>query len=156
MTLARYTKPIIAGAAVLLATCTSTDSIVGSVDGKLALGTWGGDNAGAIVADTVAHIHIGCTFGDIPGRVALDASGRFSVSGSYVLRAYPVMVGPSLPAQFSGQVTGTTLVFSVIVNDTVQKTSVTLGPASVVLGVGPKMGPCPICRVPGSRMQSRR
>jgi hypothetical protein len=138
-------------AVLLLATCTSADSIVGSVGGKLAIGTWGGDNTGAIVIDTVAHIHIGCTFGDIPGRVVLDADGRFTASGSYMLRAYPVAVGPSVPAQFTGRVTGKTLTLSVTVNDTVQKTTVSLGPVSMVLGVEPKMGPCPICRVPGER-----
>lgn len=136
---------------LLASSCTSTDSIVGSVGSKLAIGTWGGDNTGAIVTDTVAHIHIGCTFGDIPGRVALDADGRFTTNGSYMLRAYPVAIGPSVPAQFTGRVTGKTLTLSVIVNDTVQKATVPLGPVSMVLGVEPKMGPCRICRVPGER-----
>jgi hypothetical protein len=145
----------VAVGALLLATCTSADSIVGSVGGKLAVGTWGGDNTGAIVTDTVAHIHIGCTFGDIPGRVALDADGRFTTNGSYMLRAYPVAVGPSVPAQFTGRVIGKTLTLSVTVNDTVQKTTMSLGPVSMVLGVEPKMGPCPICRVPGERSRMR-
>ena len=68
-----------------------------------------------------------------------------------MLRAYPVAVGPSVPAQFTGHVTGKTLTLSVMVNDTVQKATVSMGPVSMVLGVEPKMGPCPICRVPGER-----
>jgi hypothetical protein len=114
----------------------------------LAVGTWGGDNVGMIVTDSVTHVHLGCTFGDVPGKVPLDADGRFSVDGSYVLRAYPVMVGPPLPAQFSGRVTGQTLTFAVAVNDTVEGRVVALGPATVTFGREPKMGPCPICRAP--------
>ena len=33
--------------------------------GPLAAGTWGGDNAGLIASDTSAHVHIGCTLGDV-------------------------------------------------------------------------------------------
>lgn len=113
---------------------------------RLAVGTWGGENAGVIVGDTVAHVHIGCTFGDLPGPVPLDAAGRFTVQGSYVLRAYPIAVGPSLPARFTGVVDGGTLTLRVTVTDTVQHRVVELGPASVTYGREPRMGPCPICR----------
>ena len=60
----------------------------------LAVGTWGGDDAGVIVTESLAHVHIGCTFGDVTGEIAIDDEGRFTVDGSYVLRAYPVMIGP--------------------------------------------------------------
>jgi hypothetical protein len=115
------------------AACGGADSpfVVGN---KLTIGTWGGDNAGMIATDSVTHVHIGCTLGDVPGTIALDADGRFAVNGSYVLRAYPVYVGPRLPAQFSGQVVGNRLTFAIAVNDT--------------FGREPSMGPCPICRVP--------
>jgi len=116
--------------------------------GRLATGTWGGDNAGLIVNDTIAHAHVGCTYGNFAAPVALDADGRFNVPGSYVLRAYPIQVGPSLPAQFAGLVTGKRLTFTVAVNDTVEKRLVALGPVTVVLGEEPRLGPCPICRVP--------
>ena len=127
----------------------------GSVDGKLAIGTWGGDNAGVIVIDSMAHVHIGCTFGDIPGRVMLDADGRFSLAGSYQLRAYPIAVGPTMPAQFTGRVEGSRLTFTVSVTDTIEDKVTTLGPASVVLGRDPQMGPCPICRDPLERRRFR-
>src|SRR5688500_18155949 len=84
-------------------------------DDELAIGIWGGDNAGVIVDDTIAHVHIGCTFGNFGGPVNLDASGRFTVAGSYVLRAYPVLVGPSHPAQFSGLVQNNKLTLYVTV-----------------------------------------
>lgn len=84
----------------------------------------------------------------MPGRVQLDANGRFTTDGSYVLRAYPVQIGPSLPAQFSGRVAGGTLTLAIAVNDTVERKVVALGPITVIYGREPKMGPCPICRVP--------
>jgi hypothetical protein len=104
-----------------------------------------------IVADSVTHVHIGCTFGDVTGPIELDSDGRFTINGSYVLRAYPVAIGPSLPAQFSGQVTGRTLTLAVAVNDTVDKRVVALGPVTVTQGAEPQLGPCPICRIPGMR-----
>lgn len=136
--------------ALLLTACAGASPLPPS-DGLLALGTWGADNAGVIVTETVVHVHIGCTFGDLPGQAQLDASGRFTVDGSYVLRAYPVQLGPSLPAQFSGRVSGRTLTLAVAVNDTVEQKVVALGPVTVTFGREPRMGPCPICRTPGSR-----
>ena len=74
--------------------------------------------------------------------------GRFTVDGSYMLRAYPVAVGPTVPAQFSGQVVGATLTLAVAVDDTVENQLVSLGPVTVTHGREPEMAPCPICRVP--------
>lgn len=116
--------------------------------GALNEGTWGGENAGVIVTDSVTHVHIGCTFGDIPGRVAVDATGRFSADGSYILKAFPVISGPRLPAQFSGRVVGRSLTLAVAVNDTTTGKVVALGPVTVVYGRDPALGACPICRVP--------
>lgn len=132
---------------LLVGSC-SGSSLLPPSDGILALGTWGGDNAGVIVTDSAVHVHVGCTFGDMPGRVQLDANGRFTTDGSYVLRAYPVQIGPSLPAQFSGRVAGGTLTLAIAVNDTVERKVVALGPITVIYGREPEMGPCPICRVP--------
>jgi len=131
----------------LIAGCGGSDLLPPS-DGFLAVGTWGGENSGVIVTDSASHVHVGCTFGDMPGSIPLDASGRFTVDGSYVLRAYPVQVGPSLPAQFSGRVEGGRLTLAIAVNDTVEKKVVALGPITVIWGHDPRMGPCPICRAP--------
>jgi hypothetical protein len=134
-----------------LAMC--SDSLVAPPPGpNLALGTWGGNNAGVIVTDSQAHVHIGCTFGDVNGVVPVAGDGTFSVAGSYILRAYPVMVGPSLPALFIGRVAGAVLTLTVVVDDTVAKKTQTLGPVTVIWNKEPSMGPCPICRVPLRRM----
>lgn len=143
-------KSIIASLSVLLGSCLGSSSLPPD-DGFLALGTWGGDNAGVIVTEEVVHVHVGCTYGDMPAVIPLDASGRFTIDGSFVLRAYPVQVGPSLPAQFSGRVEGGTLTLAIAVNDTVEKKVVALGPITVVYGREPQMGPCPICRMPRPR-----
>ena len=138
---------VIAVAVVLLG-CSSSGISPLPLDGKLPLGTWGADDAGMIVGDTAMHLHIGCTFGDVSGRITLNASGSFDVSGSYMLRAYPVAVGPSMPARFSGQLDGSTATITVTVNDTIQHTTVVKGPVIVQYGEPPRMGPCPICRRP--------
>jgi hypothetical protein len=135
---------------LLLSACVDSGPLPPS-DDTLAIGTWGGDNAGVIVSESTSHVHVGCTFGDMPPGIQLDASGRFTVDGSYVLRAYPVQIGPPLPAQFSGRVIGRTLTLAIAVNDTVEKKVVSLGPISVTYGRTPNLGPCPICRVPRPR-----
>ena len=128
--------------------CASSGSAPVPVDGNLALGTWGGDNAGMIVGDTAMHLHVGCTFGDVSGRIALAPDGSFDVAGSYMLRAYPITVGPSVPARFRGRVDGAVATVTVTVNDTVQHATVLKGPVTVTFGDQPRMGPCPICRRP--------
>jgi hypothetical protein len=148
------TKRILIAAAAALAVLTCKHDAMPPLDGLVAVGTWGGDNSGAIVTDTLAHIHIGCTYGDVPGRIHVDDDGAFDVTGSYLLRAYPIAVGPTMPARFTGTVAGTTLVVTVVVNDTIEHKNVTLGPAKMFFGKEPSMGPCPICRTPGSRDMS--
>jgi hypothetical protein len=88
---------------------------------------------------------VGCTLGDFPAPVPLDAEGRFTADGEYVLQAYPVQLGPRLPAQFSGRVRGNLLSLAIAVHDTVNGKVVALGPVSVALGREPELGPCPIC-----------
>ncbi len=135
---------VVLAALVAALTCSSGTSLP-PFDGMLALGTWGGDSAGMIVGDTAMHIHIGCTYGDVSGRIPVGANGLFDVPGSYVLRAYPIAVGPSVPARFSGRLEGATVTITVTVDDTVQKKTVVLGPAVVVYGREPRAIPCPIC-----------
>ena len=133
---------------ILVAACSSPGTNLSPFTGELTLGTWGGSGAGLIVSDTSMHLHVGCTYGDVSGRIAFDATGAFDVSGSYMLHAYPITVGPSVPARFVGRLSGSTLTVTAIVNDTTQHTTVTRGPVSVTLGADPKLGPCPICRRP--------
>lgn len=114
-------------------------------DGLLPIGTWGGDGAGMIVSDTTMHLHVGCTYGDVRGRVQVVA-GAIDVDGSYMLRAYPITVGPAVPAHFAGRVVGDLATITVTVNDTVQHQTVVKGPVTVTLGQQPQLGPCPICK----------
>jgi hypothetical protein len=116
-----------------------------SLETVLSEGTWGGDDVGLIVNDVVAHVHFGCTFGDFPLPLALDEDDRFNLAGEYLLRAFPVAVGPPLPARLSGVVQGRRITLTVAVNDTVENRLVLLGPATVVYGREAEMGPCPIC-----------
>ena len=135
-----------AGAGMMLSVgCSGTVANLSPFSGELALGTWGGDAAGMIVSDTSMHLHIGCTYGDVSGRVVV-ASGSFDVSGSYMLRAYPIAVGPTVPARFTGKVTGNVATITATIDDTVQHQTVVKGPVVVTLGETPRLGPCPICR----------
>ena len=138
---------LVVGVTVAVAACGGR-SVTASTH-VLSIGTWGGENAGAIVDDTIVHVHIGCTLGNFTPPSVIDGEGRFSVDGSYTLRAFPVAVGPPVPAVFTGVVNGSELTLSVAVNDTVEKKLVPLGPVTVVLGREPRMQVCPICRKPG-------
>jgi hypothetical protein len=128
--------------------CSSTTSSVLPPDGLLQLGTWGGDSGAMIVSDTAMHLHISCTYGDVSGRIAVNTDGSFDVAGRYLLRAYPIAVGPTMPARFVGKLNGTTVTVSVTVNDTVQHATVVRGPVTVKLGDDPRLLPCPICQRP--------
>jgi hypothetical protein len=113
--------------------------------GPLATGTWGGENAGLIASDTSAHVHIGCTLGNVHQAIVVDPGGRFDVPGVYNVTAYPVYRGPDHPARFTGWTDGRMMSLSVTLTDT----AVTLGPVQLVFGRDPQMGPCPICRRSG-------
>jgi len=67
------------------------------------------------------------------------------VEGTYNVDAYPVNRGITHPARFSGQVIGSSMTLSVALTDTAR----VLGPVTLMYGKEPRMGACPICRVPG-------
>ena len=126
----------------------------GPDDRLLPAGTWGGKNAGMIVSDSGAHLHIGCTLGEVVVPISVDASGRFNVPESHNLTAYPVDRGIFLPARLTGQQDLLSVSITVTVDDTVNHTTVVLGPIRLRLGQRPEMGPCPICTTPGDRMRA--
>ena len=137
-------------AAIFMGSCDS-DGLTPPSTGFIAAGTWGGENSGMIVSDSSTHVHIGCTYGDIVGDIPIDDDGRFDIEGSYLLRAFPVAMGPTMPAQFTGTVRGAKLTLIVAVNDTIEQRLHILGPVNVQFGKDAKMGPCPICRKPVAR-----
>ena len=108
-------------------------------------GTWGGDNAGLIADDTSAHVHIGCTYGQVHQPIVPDAAGRFDVPGEQNITAHPVDLGVLHPARFSGRIANGRMSLTVALTDT----TVTLGPVQLTYGKEPKMQMCPICRRPG-------
>ena len=131
---------------IVAVACSSPTTILPPFDGAVAIGTWGGDSAGMIVTDTELHLHINCTYGSVSGRVPLSSSQRFDVAGSYQVRAYPIAIGPALPARFVGSIDGSRATVTVTVDDTVQKKTVVLGPVFVTYGKEPRSIPCPVCR----------
>ena len=109
--------------------------------GRVAVGTWGGRDAGMVVEERSAHVHIGCTRGDVGQGIPLDADGHFDVTGTYNVDAFPIDRGILHPARFAGDTDGRSLTLSVRLTDTGQ----TLGPVVLRLGVTPQMANCPIC-----------
>jgi hypothetical protein len=140
------TRYLRTGLLLLTLGCARNDSVMPPDRDRLSLGSWGGEDASVVVEDSVAHVHVGCTFGNFAAPVTVDMNGRFDVAGSYVLRAFPVQFGPELPARFAGSLDGNRLVFTVTVNDTVQDEVRVLGPSSVFYKRDAKMRACPICR----------
>jgi hypothetical protein len=109
----------------------------------------GARNAGLMADDTSAHVHIGCTYGDIHEAIVLDMSSRFDVPGEQNITAFPVDRGILHPARFTGSIDGRTLTLTVTLTDT----AVTLGPVVLTFEKEPIMGPCPICF--GKRARAR-
>ncbi len=124
---------------LLLAACGGSSPLLLN---RVPVGIWGGDDAGLIVTETGAHVHIGCTNGDVNGSMPVDAEGRFQVVGTYNVNAYPVDRGILHPARFNGATDGQTLTLTVTLTDTGE----VLGPVALTYGVQPRMQICPICR----------
>ena len=101
----------------------------------------GGSNTSLLADDTSAHIHVGCTNGNVHVPIVLDLRGRFDVTGVHNITAHPVDLGILHPARFSGTVHGRTMTLTVALTDT----AVTLGPVQLTFEKEPNMGPCPIC-----------
>jgi hypothetical protein len=100
--------------------------------------------------DTSAHVHIGCTYGNVHEAIVLDLSSRFDVAGEHNITAYPVDRGILHPARFTGSIDGRKMTLRVTLTDT----AVSLGPVVLTFDRQPQMGPCPICF--GKRARVRR
>jgi hypothetical protein len=127
----------------LLAACGASRLEPGSV----AVGTWGGEEAGLLVRPEGVHAHIGCTYGDVAGPIPFDADGRFDVAAQWNVSAFPIDRGVFHDARMSGRLRGRSLTFMARLTDTGQ----VLGPVAVTLGREPRMANCPICRTPKAR-----
>ena len=137
------TRRLLVPALALVAACGASRLEPGTV----ALGTWGGQEAGLLVRADGAHAHIGCTYGDVTGPIPFDADGRFDVAAQWNVSAFPIDRGIFHEARMSGRLTGRSLTFAAKLTDTGQS----LGPVAVTLGREPTMANCPICRNPKPR-----
>jgi hypothetical protein len=115
-------------------------------------GTFGGNAAAFMADDTSAHVHIGCTYGDIHEPIVLDLSSRFDFAGEHNITAFPVDLGVLHPARFIGSIDGRTMTLTVTLTDT----AVTLGPVSLTFEKEPTMGSCPKCFRKGVRTRPAR
>jgi hypothetical protein len=110
--------------------CGRNDSMA-SPTPSLTPGTWGSSEAQVVVTDSMTIVRVGCGEGHFTYHIETDASGVFAVSGTWVRNNQ--QAGTPLPADFSGQVVGTTLTFAVASgNDGVNPVNST-GPQTVVL-----------------------
>ena len=89
----------------------------GNVPAAIPHGKWGGQHAVLAVSDGGATVQFDCAHGTIPGPLALDADGRFSVPGDFVPEhGGPIRVGEveeHRPVRYYGRVRGRKMVLSV-------------------------------------------
>src|SRR5258708_39199810 len=93
------TRGLLAPALALVAACGASRLEPGTV----AVGTWGGEEAGLLVRADGAHAHIGRTYGDVTGPIPFDPDGRFDVAARWNVSAFPVERGGVQEARMSGR-----------------------------------------------------
>jgi hypothetical protein len=72
---------------------------------------------------------VGCGHGQF-SKPVIRADGRFDVDGTYRIEAGPVSLDPPPPARFSGSVTGSFLLLTVVPSAPLPAASYTLRPSS--------------------------
>jgi len=89
------------------------DTPAGPSGGLLATGRWTGSGACLAVAENGCNLVVGCGHGQFP-RVTVRRDGTFEVEGTYRIEVGPVSIEPAPPAHFSGMVTGSRLMLTVM------------------------------------------
>ncbi len=120
--------------------------------GAMLRGEFGGDGAALMATDSSAHVHVGCTYGDVHVPIVLDMNSRFDVAGEHNINAFPVDLGIFHPARFTGSIDGRTMTLTVTLTDT----TVILGPVSLTFEKEASMGSCPKCFGKGARARPGR
>ena len=127
-------------AALATMSCSGT---VTNDSGLLPTGTWGGPDVQLTVTSQGTTTQFVCAHGTIDQPIASDASGNFSASGTYVYEHPATVVGQpssdSHSARYDGQLSATTVRFSVTVPDKQQ----VFGPFTATLGA---TGPSSRCQ----------
>jgi hypothetical protein len=133
----------VAGAVVALGACASVGAAArGQTGHALPTGTWGGDHTAVTVTDSGARFEFDCASGRIATPVTVAADGRVSSEGVYVREhSGPVRldeVPADIPARYTGQLDGQTLVFQLTPSDTKEL----VGPFTVVRDAAPRVRKC--------------
>jgi len=115
----------------------------GAPDGRPAVGLWGGTGIRMDISAAGATIEYDCAHGTIDHPIVADRSGRFSVVGTHVREhGGPIRIDEpppdSHPARYDGELSGSTMQFTVTLLDTNQS----VGPFSAALGVTPRLVKC--------------
>ena len=106
----------------------SLSFLVSSQSGPI--GFWGGDGIATIVTDTQVQVEGLCFSGLMPQTLTTDAAGSFDMMGTYHVLAGPIRPGQQgVSAEFSGAITGNTMVMTIVVNS-----QFTLGPYTFTFG----------------------
>jgi hypothetical protein len=105
-------------------------------------GTWGGEHLALTVTDDGATLEFDCAAGKIATPLVTDTDGRIVAAGDYTPEQ-PGRVRPDEPpasrgAQYTGQLTGDTLVLSVALAESKE----TLGPFTVVKDAPARLHKC--------------
>lgn len=114
---------------------------IGTVTGKVPVGSWGGEHIALTVTQEGASFEIDCAHGTVNESLLIDANGRFSVRGIYVReRGGDLERGgqESHPAGFTGWSNGKRMTLTIKLTDTGQ----TIGEFNLTLGQEPHMTKC--------------
>ena len=108
----------------------------------LAAGVWGGDHIAMTITESSVHIELDCAHGDVPGSIAIDARGQFTVAGTFVREhGGPIRVDETIdahPAMYTGSVSSNTMTLTIQQTDTNQ----TIGTFTLVRGTQGRIVKC--------------
>jgi hypothetical protein len=79
-------------------------------------GEWGGEHVSLTITDAGSSLEFDCARGAIPGPFAVDAAGRFNLSGIYTPGTggpEPITPRPSQAAAYTGRVSGQRMTLTV-------------------------------------------
>jgi hypothetical protein len=119
---------------ITLAACGRTDAPLSPI-GTIVTGTWGASDVQLIAVDSATLVRVGCDDGQFTGHLTLDADGAFTANGTWTQGFQAGFYFPHpVPAQLTGQVTGTRLTFAVAAANSDGKPVISTGPRTVALG----------------------
>jgi hypothetical protein len=101
----------------------------------LATGRWMGGGACLSVTEIACNLAVGCGHGQFP-RPTVRTDGTFDVDGTYRIEAGPVSIDPAPAAHFSGSVTGSRMILTVVSTGSLPPASYSMTPTSA--------GTCPV------------